>query len=218
MHRDDVPVQEPCFVAESELDARQLGHFCRTCRKHVHDLSAMSESAATVLLKLKGERDLCVSYRTDLDGRLLHQPAPARRPFSRAASVLGASALVAGCATSLERLDTASFGNGSTDELAAELEPRCESADLPLGSAAADMPSTPRRGAPCAVTSTPAPPTVHEERLVPQAPTYLVRGRYAPTPIDRNPRVPKEGELPRPAPNEKPPAKKESFDSRTERG
>lgn len=104
MHRDDVRVEKPCFVAESELESgdlseREPGQYCRVCKKHVYDLSAMTEDAAVALVELNRERGLCVSYWTDDAGHLEHQTVNPQ-PRRVAVQLIGASALLAGCATS----------------------------------------------------------------------------------------------------------------------
>lgn len=97
MHRDDVLVRKPCFVADSALERREHGHYCGACRKHVYDLSAMSEDAALVLLELNGERGLCVSYLTTDTGQILHTATPTSQRHSRTTTLAGVAILAAGC-------------------------------------------------------------------------------------------------------------------------
>ncbi len=201
-------MNEPCWVSDDELDARRHGHFCRVCRTNVHDLSAMSEHAASALLELNRERSLCVSYRVDLEGNLVHRKRITHGQISRSASLLGATAVAAGCALPAT---SEHAPEGARPSAAVELGSRDTVLDLAAGGSSVNA-LRPERAA----TEVPAVLTEAAERTpfrAAQPKAYLVRGRYTPQPIDGNPRVPDEGELPRPprpeAPKPEPP-KKES--------
>ena len=71
MHRDQVPIPEPCGEDWDAMDGDERRRFCRSCAKHVHDLSAVSAPEAEALL---ADGDRCVRYRARPDGRLRHHP------------------------------------------------------------------------------------------------------------------------------------------------
>ncbi len=49
--------------------------FCDACKKHVHDLSAMSPAEARGVLDAPRARDLCVRYLYDDEGNILFRPS-----------------------------------------------------------------------------------------------------------------------------------------------
>ena len=75
MHRDQLPIAEPCHADWNTMSGDSRKRFCGSCTKHVHDLSAMTEPEAVDLLETM--RNLCVRYAVGGDGQILH--APARR-------------------------------------------------------------------------------------------------------------------------------------------
>lgn len=101
--RRPIPLDRPCAADWSAMTPVSGGRFCGTCRKTVHDLSAMSLGEARALLA-GGEGELCLRYVHELDGRVLHRgedPA-ARRTipmrdllrgrWARAASIVSVAA------------------------------------------------------------------------------------------------------------------------------
>jgi hypothetical protein len=79
------------------MERQPTGDYCNRCRKHVYDLSAMSADAAVALLELQANSDICVSYRTDMEGYLLHAPPALAKPPCGRTSIIGATALLAAC-------------------------------------------------------------------------------------------------------------------------
>ncbi len=70
--------------------------WCETCRRHVIDLSAMTEAEARAWLRRGSSERRCVSYRVDADDAIVFAP-------SRAALVLGPwLALLVACAGHLD--------------------------------------------------------------------------------------------------------------------
>ena len=63
MRRDELSIAVPCHVDWDTMTARGRSRFCGACKKHVHDLSRMTESEARTLLG--GRSDLCVRYAID---------------------------------------------------------------------------------------------------------------------------------------------------------
>jgi hypothetical protein len=90
--------------------------YCKVCRKHVYDLSAMTEREATAFLKLNAEAGPCVAYRADVSGHVVHVSDDCLRRRSPAAVLLGASALLAACNTTEEPLTGGPEGQPATAE------------------------------------------------------------------------------------------------------
>lgn len=90
MHRDDLPIAEPCGADWNGMEGGDRRRFCSACTKHVHDLSAMTESEATALLA--EESRPCVRYEVLPDGRIRHHAA---RAAAVAAVLLSATPAVA---------------------------------------------------------------------------------------------------------------------------
>lgn len=58
--------------------------FCGTCKKHVQDLTRMTEDEAHAMLASRGEGELCVRYLHDAYGDLVFQMVDTRMvPVSR---------------------------------------------------------------------------------------------------------------------------------------
>ena len=69
MHARDVPISNPCHVAWASMTRREASkRFCKECRKHVHDLSSMTESEARALLESPVTEDLCIRTFATPDG------------------------------------------------------------------------------------------------------------------------------------------------------
>jgi hypothetical protein len=107
MHRDELPIHEPCHADWTAMSGDAARRFCGSCTKHVHDLSAMTADDAETLLAT--EKNLCVRYAVAPDGRVLHAPRPSRLPrlLAIGAALLGgvpafASGAVAQPSTSSE--------------------------------------------------------------------------------------------------------------------
>ena len=75
MHRDELPIPEPCQASWDEMDGSERKRFCGDCRKHVHDLSALTEDEAAVVVS---EPDVCVRYTVGSDEQIRFQ---SRRRF-----------------------------------------------------------------------------------------------------------------------------------------
>lgn len=95
----DVSIDNPCRVDWSSMTKREASRrFCGECKKHVHDLSAMTENEARALLSGPTTEGLCVRTFTDARGELVFRPdVPVSRLFRSATSVaaLRAMAVVA---------------------------------------------------------------------------------------------------------------------------
>jgi hypothetical protein len=90
MKRDEAPIQQPCSEDWNAMTGDDRKRFCGQCNKHVHDLSAMSESEARSVVARK---NVCVCYSVDPATRSIRH-RPSRRFVLRAAT----AALTAGLA------------------------------------------------------------------------------------------------------------------------
>jgi hypothetical protein len=97
---EQVEVAEPCRASWNQMRGDEIRRFCQGCQKHVHNLSAMSQSEAEQLVcRTRGE--LCVRFVRQTSGALAtldYRTGSGRRAWSwRAWSAIGlAGALVAG--------------------------------------------------------------------------------------------------------------------------
>jgi len=71
VRRDQLHIAEPCNADWTAMSGDERERFCGSCQKHVHDLSAMSARQAEQLVR--GQEGLCVRYRVDRQGRLVHR-------------------------------------------------------------------------------------------------------------------------------------------------
>lgn len=103
----ELPIPNPCgfdFAKMTRAEANR--RFCASCRKHVHDLTLLTEAEARALIASPRTAELCVRYVADAKGRVVFVPdVPATRLTYRKRTVLAAAALAAaaaasGCATS----------------------------------------------------------------------------------------------------------------------
>lgn len=79
---DDVRIQNPCHEDWSAMDGAGARRYCGACERHVHDLSAMTESQARSLVQAAGatgER-LCVRYSVTREGSIRFAPPPPPAP------------------------------------------------------------------------------------------------------------------------------------------
>ncbi len=98
--REDVRIQSPCGVDFRKMTrVEATKRFCAECRKHVHDLTAMTEDEAKALLDSPATDGLCVRYLADERGRIVFLPVPVQNLTVRKRAVLAASMVAA--ATSL---------------------------------------------------------------------------------------------------------------------
>lgn len=95
MRRSELPIHNPCSADWEAMVGDERRRFCRHCRKHVHDLSAVTEREARALLSERSGSDLCVSYASDAEGRILFRPP---RRAAGGLPVLAGGALLAACA------------------------------------------------------------------------------------------------------------------------
>jgi hypothetical protein len=100
MHRDTIPIASPCGIDWNGMtlaDAKK--RFCGECKKHVHDLSQMTQAEARGLLTSPSADGLCVRYLYDERGEIWFAPDAtpllAPRPLARLKRLVVAAATVA---------------------------------------------------------------------------------------------------------------------------
>jgi hypothetical protein len=106
---DDVRIAQPCGLDFRKMTRAEANRrFCGACKKHVHDMTLMSEEEAKALLSSPSTEELCVRYAADARGRLVFQPdvpvsrlQRARRALTLTAASV-AAALAGGCASTIE--------------------------------------------------------------------------------------------------------------------
>lgn len=89
-----------------------LARFCGACKKHVHDLTLLTEAEAVQLLGSRETESLCVRYAADDRGQLVFLPdVPTSRLTRKRRVALAAAALAAtfgaGCAERMMMGDVA---------------------------------------------------------------------------------------------------------------
>ncbi|NUP07645.1 MAG: hypothetical protein HOW73_16480 [Polyangiaceae bacterium] len=112
LHKDALTIANPCGVDFGSMTRREATRrFCGACKKHVHDLTLMTEAEARETLAGAGTEGLCVRYIADERGRLVFVPeVPAARLTAKkraslaAAAVAAAMAATSGCASAPELL------------------------------------------------------------------------------------------------------------------
>lgn len=89
MHRDQLPIAEPCHADWGAMSGDERRRFCSQCSKHVHDLSALRPREAEALVA--SEADLCVRYEVDADGAVVHRRGRRARLAAAAGALLAAA-------------------------------------------------------------------------------------------------------------------------------
>ena len=92
MNRNNIRIKEPCHADWSEMDGSEKKRFCGDCSKHVHDLSAMTEYQATMVIKTVEKP--CVRYSCNPDGSVRFKPS--RRVFLSRAGMLAGGLVIGG--------------------------------------------------------------------------------------------------------------------------
>jgi len=71
MKRADIPIPLPCHEDWDTMTVEGRARFCGVCKKHVHDLSRMSEIEGRALLAHSPQGSLCVRYLADQHEEIL---------------------------------------------------------------------------------------------------------------------------------------------------
>src|SRR5260370_815375 len=81
---EDIRLAFPCTAAWSEMEGDDKFRFCKQCRKHVYNLSAMSRLEAEALVE-KTEGRMCVRFYRRADGTVLTDDCPVGLRLARKA-------------------------------------------------------------------------------------------------------------------------------------
>jgi hypothetical protein len=76
MNVSEVPVASPCGADWRTMKPTDTKRFCDACKKHVHDLSAMTKSEARAVLASPPVEGLCVRYLHDAHGDIVFRQGP----------------------------------------------------------------------------------------------------------------------------------------------
>ena len=88
---DDIQVASPCNARWNDMNGDERARFCGQCSKHVFNLSAMTRTEITTLIREK-EGKFCGRFYRRTDGRMLTADCPSRlrRIRERMAKIGGA--------------------------------------------------------------------------------------------------------------------------------
>ncbi len=94
MRATEITIETPCGQDWQSMKPGDQKRFCGECKKHVHDLSAMSRAEARDVLESRPTEGLCVRYLYDAHGDIVFRDAPIPASFlSRAKRLAAAAAL-----------------------------------------------------------------------------------------------------------------------------
>lgn len=192
-------VPKPCLEDWDKLTPEARGHFCTVCETKVWNLSDLTKEEAEAFLRERAGEDLCVSYREDDDGRVLHrEPAvvPAARLVRRFPAAAGLSLALAACTPKADAPPPKEEPTAQTEpEAEPETKPEAEAeAPSETGSAAGDTEGDTGDGPP-----PPEPTKPDDER-------DHVKGKWVPAEEPPpNLREPKKGKVARPPQDTPPP-------------
>lgn len=204
MRRLHLPIQNPCHedwtAMESDGESRR---FCDVCTKHVHDLSAMTESKAREVLASESAKGrVCVRYTTDATGNIKFKTetveAPSLWRMTLAAASMAMALFTTGCADSEPDRVT-------IDECVYEVGPWSFTVERGQGTCPAADPEPERMviGEIEAVIEPPPPEPIVEERMGDMPAEPIVTGAMPPPPEpmpERMPEVVKMGKIAPPKP------------------
>lgn len=161
MHKDDLPIAEPCHVDFDAMIRGEKSRFCGACKKHVHELTKLTESEARVLLTTPSAEGLCVRYVHDDLGHVVFRDTFRERPIP-ASSLVRAKRVLQTALVALPLSLTACMGAAQRPALMGEPVPAFApdaSAPAPTTSAGEDAGAAPLPSGPAAQSPTPAEPT-----------------------------------------------------------
>jgi hypothetical protein len=73
VNASEIPIASPCGADWTTMRPSDRKRFCDTCKKHVHDLSAMSKDEARAVLASPPTEGLCVRFLYDEYGDVVFQ-------------------------------------------------------------------------------------------------------------------------------------------------
>jgi hypothetical protein len=92
MRTSEIPILSPCSADWRTMKPQDRKRFCDSCKKHVHDLSAMTSAEARAVLASPPLEGLCVRYLHDAHGDIVFQADPIPPTFLVRAKRLAAYA------------------------------------------------------------------------------------------------------------------------------
>ena len=93
MRVTDIAIESPCGADWQTMKPGDKKRFCDTCKKHVHDLSAMTRDEARVVLGSRPTEGLCVRYLYDTYGDVVFRDTIPATFLSRAKRLAFAATL-----------------------------------------------------------------------------------------------------------------------------
>jgi hypothetical protein len=117
MRATDIPIASPCGADWRTMKPSDTKRFCEACKKHVHDLSAMTPAEARALLASPPTEGLCVRYLHDAHGDVVFRDAPlpsamlvrAKR-IAQAAAWVALPAALAACSSAIDSCPMPTMG------------------------------------------------------------------------------------------------------------
>lgn len=71
MQKSQIPIVSPCDADWSSMTREGRRRFCDICRKHVYDLSSMTQVETREFFAANREQNLCIRYIYDTSGKIL---------------------------------------------------------------------------------------------------------------------------------------------------
>jgi hypothetical protein len=87
MHKDALRIDEPCQMDFDAMTRGDRSRFCGACKKHVHELTKLTESEARRLLATPSTEGLCVRYVYDDLGHVVFRDSFRDHPIPGSALV-----------------------------------------------------------------------------------------------------------------------------------
>ncbi|HPH70198.1 MAG TPA: hypothetical protein PLF40_30820 [Kofleriaceae bacterium] len=153
MKRSDLPIASPCNKDWDTMTPAGRKRFCSDCKKHVHDLSCMSQTEARSFLNEHVGETLCVRYAVNNAGDLLFAP----RDLIAASSLLSAVRTIAAAAA----VGAAGYAYHASQQPPAEREYTMGAVAMPTEQAA-EQPTVEPWQVETQVTPVQQVPTIHD--------------------------------------------------------
>jgi hypothetical protein len=191
MKREDLPIPSPCNADWNTMTAAGRKRFCADCKKHVHDLSKLTEPEAQALLAAPPSEGLCVRYIYNTRGDVMFQVVdtslvPASN-LNRAKAQLRASALAVASALAATSATACMGAPLRPARTHTEAGPVATATPLPIraqgATAASSSPVT------NTVTAQPSGPVPATAAPVATEQMRIEMGEYAAPPIPNKPAV-----------------------------
>jgi hypothetical protein len=145
MRATDIHIESPCGADWQSMKPGDRKRFCDACKKHVHDLSAMSKDEAREVLSSPPTEGLCVRYLYDAHGDVVFRDTPMPASFLSRAKRFAALTLPMGLAACSGAM--ADTPPPPVPMMGAVACPMPDPPPAPTGSAIAPTPPTPSASA-----------------------------------------------------------------------